>query len=193
MESSVRKKRSDALSEAGESKRCSRCDFTKLLTDFNRNYKCKDGHQTVCRECTRAQDRKRLEDPIKAQEGRDRASAYYYNDKQVEIKKREDRQLFLKMKALSELGMICSGCGEDHPAALQFHHIDPKEKSFSLSTKTLGATKKFPWEDVLEELKKCQILCANCHAKHHTVWEEEVIDGFRETLGVELLCAKHRP
>ena len=91
------------------------------------------------------------------------------------------RQLKLKIKALDYLGKVCSECGEDHPAALQFHHIDPATKKFGVSTKTLSSVKKFPWEKVTEELDKCVILCGNCHAKHHTAWDNEMVEEARES------------
>ena len=55
----------------------------------------------------------------------------------------------------------CAFCGyREHSIALQFDHIDPKEKSFNISqsykAKGMKALKK--------EIKKCQVLCANCHA-----------------------------
>jgi hypothetical protein len=58
----------------------------------------------------------------------------------------------------------CSKCGYNKcSAALDFHHIDPATKSFSLAksnmSKSLVALK--------EEADKCIILCANCHREHH--------------------------
>lgn len=180
METLPRKKRSDAISETGESKRCTKCGFTKKLEDFNKSKACKDGHRTVCRNCTKEQDKKRLLDPEQAQKGRDRALRHYYDNQEKAQNRNGNRQLLLKMKAVQVLGGKCEECGENHPACLQFHHINPEEKSFSLSTKTLAATIQFPWEVILEELKKCKLLCANCHAKHHSVWKEEDIKSIRE-------------
>jgi hypothetical protein len=53
----------------------------------------------------------------------------------------------------------CSICGETAPECLEFHHRNPAEKS--------RASK----ERVLAEVAKCDVLCANCHAKRH--WEED--------------------
>jgi hypothetical protein len=53
-------------------------------------------------------------------------------------------------------------CGYDRsPAALQFHHVDPKEKVFSLSRR--GVT--IALEAARAEAAKCVLLCANCHAE----------------------------
>ena len=60
----------------------------------------------------------------------------------------------------------CEECGENHPACLDFHHIDPSKKSFSL-----GRINKFLCKKLIkEEIAKCSVLCANCHRKKH--WNE---------------------
>ena len=61
----------------------------------------------------------------------------------------------------------CVVCGEKHPACIQFHHINPKTKIDRVNrllaqTKSLAAVKA--------EIAKCEMLCANCHAKRH--WNE---------------------
>jgi hypothetical protein len=67
------------------------------------------------------------------------------------------------------LGGSCQVCGENHPAACQFHHRDPSTKLFNITTKILVLTKKYPWDMIEAELDKCDLLCGNCHAKHHSV------------------------
>ena len=53
----------------------------------------------------------------------------------------------------------CSICGYNkHPAALDFDHIDPALKSF-----TLSQDPKRAWSKIEAEIKKCRVLCANCH------------------------------
>lgn len=46
--------------------------------------------------------------------------------------------------------------------ALEFHHIDPSTKSFSFNK-----AKSYSWEQISSELKKCVIVCANCHREIH--------------------------
>lgn len=55
----------------------------------------------------------------------------------------------------------CSVCGyNEHPAALDFNHVRG-EKLFNVSQDT-----KTAWSKVLEEIAKCDVLCANCHRIH---------------------------
>ena len=58
----------------------------------------------------------------------------------------------------------CCVCGyKEHPAALECNHINPYSKRF-----TVGASVSMSWPALEEELKKCEIMCANCHAIHTT-------------------------
>jgi len=66
-----------------------------------------------------------------------------------------------KTKALYEAkgGAKCSQCGYDkHTSALDFHHVDPETKKFTISSSLNRSLKS-----LLEEIDKCVILCANCH------------------------------
>lgn len=81
-------------------------------------------------------------------------------------------QFDAKVKAIALLGSKCAKCPEIHPAALQFHHLDPLMKSFNLSSKTLVTPNKYPWSVIEAEIEKCELLCGNCHAKIHTNWNQ---------------------
>lgn len=58
----------------------------------------------------------------------------------------------------------CIICGESHKACLQFHHRDPSTKKHNVAKMV---NKHFAWSSILDEISKCDILCANCHFKHH--------------------------
>jgi hypothetical protein len=60
--------------------------------------------------------------------------------------------------------LICARCSEDHPGCLQFHHADPAKKEMTVAEAVRRAWSR---ERILSELAKCEVLCANCHAKHH--------------------------
>lgn len=73
----------------------------------------------------------------------------------------------LKQKAIEYKGGKCNHCGYDKcPAALEFHHIDPTTKDFTLSHKHLRS-----FESVKPELDKCLLLCSNCHKELHYKWD----------------------
>jgi hypothetical protein len=66
-------------------------------------------------------------------------------------------------KVLVDLfGNKCSLCGyESQQCVYDFHHL--RKKEFSISKK-LGT---YSWEKILEESKKCIMVCANCHRELH--------------------------
>lgn len=51
--------------------------------------------------------------------------------------------------------------------ALQFHHLDPNEKDFSISSAAAWA-----WHRLVKELDKCVLLCNRCHAEVHAGVED---------------------
>lgn len=57
-------------------------------------------------------------------------------------------------------------CGQDHPAALVFHHRDPSTKLFEIATMV---NKRHGLKKIEAEIEKCNVMCANCHAILH--WE----------------------
>jgi hypothetical protein len=61
-------------------------------------------------------------------------------------------------------GLACERCGESHAAVLQFHHSDPSQKDISLSNAISAGWSR---QRILREAAKCDVLCANCHMKHH--------------------------
>jgi 5-methylcytosine-specific restriction endonuclease McrA len=66
----------------------------------------------------------------------------------------------MKARLVAEFGGKCARCGYNkYYGALEFHHLDPTQKSFQLSVR--GLTKSF--EVLSEEAKKCLLLCSNCH------------------------------
>ena len=93
--------------------------------------------------------------------------AYYSKHKKEEIerskaRKKMLREWFNKYKK----NLSCSKCGENHTACLEFHHLNEKEKSFGIShsIESMGYSK----EKMMNEIKKCIVLCSNCHRKLHS-------------------------
>lgn len=70
------------------------------------------------------------------------------------------RMVNFKKKCLEYKGQKCVECGySKYYGALEFHHIDPRKKDFSISQ-----MKSYSFDNIVkEELDKCVLLCANCH------------------------------
>lgn len=58
----------------------------------------------------------------------------------------------------------CEVCGEQHVATLEFHHKNPKEKDAMISWMI---AKNRSLDAIKAEIKKCKLVCANCHRKIH--------------------------
>src|ERR1035438_3115983 len=74
------------------------------------------------------------------------------------------RKLDIVIEAMG--GLKCKHCGakESHgkSKALQFHHVDPSIRSFSITSSL-----NHPLKDLLEEAHKCILLCQLCHIAEH--------------------------
>ena len=74
------------------------------------------------------------------------------------------RRKKIKFLAVEYKGGCCSKCGYNKSVwALDFHHLNPTEKDFSIGTD--GNTRS--WDEVKKELDKCIMVCRNCHAEIH--------------------------
>ena len=103
----------------------------------------------------------RKHDPIYKQKQKEKAARRY----------KKNSELLTQYKKLHP----CQ-CGESDPVCLDFHHIDG-DKEIELSKAAI----KWGWSDprLISELKKCIVLCSNCHRKlHHS----------KEAQGSEALC-----
>lgn len=131
---------------------CSVCDVSKLSSEFY----VKDGKKGLlhsqCKDCYK---RKRKEFMAVHYEKygdqyRSRARA-----RKAIIKRLRQDQLYEYMSDKS-----CETCGVDDIRVLEFDHIEPSLKRFGIAR---AITNCYAWEEILLEIAKCRILCANCH------------------------------
>lgn len=90
-----------------------------------------------------------------------RAASYY---RRYEQNKKYQREVIQrkKLEVIAALGWVarCVECDYDrYIGALHFHHSDPTQKESDVL--------KLPLAQAIEEAKKCELLCANCHAEAH--------------------------
>lgn len=68
-----------------------------------------------------------------------------------------------KERAIEYKGGKCEICGYSKcNSALEFHHVDPKQKDFHIS-KNMNKS----WDKIKNEIEKCILVCANCHRELH--------------------------
>lgn len=119
------------------------------------------------------------DEDVRRERSREYSKASYQRHKAEVIAKRKQRQIeihnsFKRYKST----LCCMKCGISHPAVLQFHHRNKAGKSFAIANVVARATSM---QQIINELKKCDVLCVNCHAKHH--WREKYnTDNWEEAL-----------
>lgn len=70
-----------------------------------------------------------------------------------------------KARAVALMGGACFECERDGPSRLfEFHHWDAGTKTFGISQSGISSRN---WQDIVAELEKCVMLCANCHREVH--------------------------
>lgn len=84
-----------------------------------------------------------------------------WNTERTRRRRARLRELIHDYKAASD---GCDRCGEDDPACLDFHHPPGVDKEMAVN-------KMVPYgystADIEAEMRKCTLLCGNCHAKEH--------------------------
>jgi hypothetical protein len=125
-------------------KRCLRCGLEKELDDFHRWNK-DDGRQPWCKTCRKAYD-----------------AAYHQRVRERRKVQRQLRKIkFVKWYRALKESLPCTDCGERvHHAALQFDHLPGSDKKGEVGYLRRHSSKQL----VLDEIAKCEPVCANCHA-----------------------------
>ena len=95
------------------------------------------------------------------EKNRERQRRWYAANKQKQkLKVLQNRQKNIDKVKQFLLGKVCEKCGDSNVNHLEFHHLNRDTKDRDV--------KKMAWEGVsfdkiLIEIKKCNILCGNCH------------------------------
>jgi len=58
----------------------------------------------------------------------------------------------------------CTDCGVKYPPrVMEFDHLEPEQKKFTVSREMGRANTRVGQARILEEIKKCEVVCSNCH------------------------------
>lgn len=128
-----------------KTKNCPKCNEEKKHADFNKNSSRKDGLQNYCRKCQKEIDKK-------FQPKRDLTK----KRKQLDEKRNANRKSVFEYLENNS----CVDCGEKDILVLQFDHI--KDKKHNISDMIIRG---YSLNKIFEEIKKCEVRCANCHAR----------------------------
>jgi len=127
------------------SKVCSTCSKNKLISEFSQRTNGKS--HGVCKSCHNNYNRQ-----------------HYQRNKDLYItkaKKRTVKQRKIQRELLAEIKSVpCKDCGVRYPSyVMQFDHKSNKHFNISDCIGQVG------WNTMKAEIEKCDVVCANCHAK----------------------------
>lgn len=87
---------------------------------------------------------------------------HYQENKQAQNAKSLFRLREIKRKLVEYMGGKCAHCEKSFPDAVyDFHHLDPSSKEITYNLRHRS------YESALKEVKKCIMLCSNCHRIEH--------------------------
>ena len=156
-------------------KKCGSCQITKPIDAFYvQRRRGRIDYQARCKKCSNSRRWEQGRFKTQSREAVYAQQRAYYAAHAEKVLDRaarwrqtaKEKAARRKVEALERCGSsICMRCGFNHPAALQFHHRDPSTKLFNISTKLARVNPD--WSIIDEELKKCDVLCSNCHDIEH--------------------------
>ena len=126
-------------------KTCLGCGKDKPLEGFRANHRAKDGRTARCKDCLNADGRVHSKT-----EGR--LASLRETKRRAILRNHEYVLQYL-------LSHPCVDCGNSNPVVLEFDHVrGEKERSVTLLVMAACSIKR-----IAEEIKKCEVRCANCH------------------------------
>ena len=127
--------------------RCSRCGMSKPATEFAWRRKASNQRDSFCRPCRAIYKREHYS-----------ANKRRYIE-QARLRKQRARLERTRYLIAYFATHPCVDCGETDPVVLEFDHL--RDKEFEV-TQALADRR---WSRILEEIEKCDVVCANCHRR----------------------------
>ena len=124
---------------------CPKCKLDLPVDSFGPNKRRRDGLQGACKECMK-QYRK----------------DHYHNNKDPYLERAKNQKAAMRnLVAEIKEASPCGDCGVSYPFyVMQFDHLGIEAKLLNVAALThRGSLAK-----ILAEIKKCELVCANCHA-----------------------------
>ena len=128
-------------------RRCGRCRQEKGLGEFAWRRKARGQRDNYCRPCRAAYKQE-----------------HYAANRQRYISAARSRKIALIAERTDYIVAFlrehpCVDCGESDPVVLEFDHL--RDKKFTISK----GLQDREWQSVLDEIAKCDVVCANCHRR----------------------------
>ena len=169
-----------ATSRFNNFKNCTKCGERKRLADYSltthwRKKRAADPkrYKGMCKKCCRAPSANQVDANFKSDlRPRERISRTPQEQLALNATYKRAARRAVRIKALeyvAEKG--CCDCGTHDPRVLEFDHIDPAEKHSTVA-RLLGDGFGWGSEKLRQEIRKCRVICANCHRLHTAAQQE---------------------
>jgi hypothetical protein len=117
---------------------CSKCKIEKNIEDYGKK---RNRLQAFCKQCNKQN-----------------LKEHYKHNKDAYLERNKNKQVLNKANLLDYLNdKSCKDCGNSDHRVLEFDHLYDKKIDIS------KAIRNWAWSSVVEEIKKCEIVCCNCH------------------------------
>lgn|SRR3989344_6539871 len=128
---------------------CTRCKKEKELNDFYFKLKAQGIRHVYCKDCSQFY-----------------VKLHYIKHREYYLLKARKRNRKLRAEIRDYIlnyfkGHPCVDCGEKDPVVLEFDHI----VGFTKLSEICTLSRNYRFEEIKEEIKKCQVRCANCHRR----------------------------
>lgn len=132
---------------AGTTRTCGRCGQSKPATDFAWRRKARGQRDNYCRPCRAEYKRE-----------------HYASHRERYVANAVRRKRALVAERAAYLVALfrerpCADCGETDPIVLEFDHMGHKRFNIAKGLRDRN------WDSVLDEIAKCDVVCANCHRR----------------------------
>jgi hypothetical protein len=125
-------------------KRCPSCGETKRHSEFHLHRRRRDGLQSICKRCRKVLDH-----------------ALYERRRGTRTPSRMWEQGRAAWLVSLKAGRPCTDCRRTYaPQVMQWDHLPGSLKLGNISTDLRGRSR----QEILDEISKCELVCANCHA-----------------------------
>ena len=143
---------------------CSYCDNEKHITKYGLRRGRSESRgevnlSSLCMDCCKIKSRRAS--------GNYETGELYHGESPIGHKTKvydgnsADRGRAIKLALMEYWGHSCVRCGyEGQPQQMDIDHLNPREKKMCLSAASVAHSTP---EDIIKEVLKCQMVCANCH------------------------------
>lgn len=133
------------------SKICSKCNLEKKKSEFSMDRSKKDGRFIWCKDC-------KYEHNQKTKTSRNLKQKEYNQANKIQIELARLERRSARLEYIWNLKKSpCADCGQTfHPFVMDFDHTDR-----SLKSRDVSQINRL--DEIAEEVKKCEVVCSNCH------------------------------